>query len=80
MGAAATGASSSNGTGVHSVSVYGTAVFDYALTIGLAVLVTAWTSVPLAITTIACLVLSMLAHAAFGVDTRTMRWIRGARD
>ena len=67
-----------NGKGIHGPSIYGTAIFDYALTIVLAVLITAWTRVPLVITTIACMALALAAHAAFGIDTRTMRWLRGA--
>jgi hypothetical protein len=62
--------------GVHALSLYGTALFDYALTIAAAVLATASTGVPLVLTTIAMLVLSLAAHAAFGIDTRTMRWLR----
>jgi hypothetical protein len=62
--------------GVHALSLYGTALFDYALTIAAAVLATAGTGIPLVLTTISMLVLSLAAHAAFGIDTRTMRWLR----
>jgi hypothetical protein len=67
-----------NGKGIHAPSIYGTAVVDYALTIGLAIAVTAWTKIPLVLTTIACMVLSLIAHAMLGIDTRAIRWIRGA--
>ena len=62
--------------GVHALSLYGTALFDYALTIAAAVLATASTGVPLVLTTVAMMLLSLAAHAAFGVETRTIRWIR----
>jgi hypothetical protein len=64
------------GEGIHAPSVVDTAVVDYAMTLALAVLVTYTTKVPLVLTTIACMLLSIGAHAALGIDTRTMRWIR----
>jgi hypothetical protein len=67
-----------NGKGIHAPSIYGTAAVDYALTIGLAVAVTALTKIPLVLTTIACMVLSLIAHVVFGIDTRAILWIRGA--
>jgi hypothetical protein len=68
-----------NAKGIHAPSIYGTAIVDYALTIGLAVAITAWTQIPLVITTIACMALSLLAHVLFGIDTRTTRWLRGVK-
>ena len=63
--------------GVHAPSFLGTAVVDYALTLALAMLATAATGVPVVLTTIAAMVLSLVVHAAVGADTRTMRWIDG---
>jgi hypothetical protein len=68
------------GKGVHAFSIYGTAVVDYALTIALAVMITAWTKVPLVLTTIVCMIAAVVVHAAAGTDTRTMRWIKRALD
>ena len=64
--------------GIHRPSLVDTAVVDYALTIALAVVVTRYTKIPLVLTTIACMLLAIGVHAAFRVDTRTMRWLRKA--
>ncbi len=64
------------GEGIHAPSFLDTAAVDYTLTLALAVLVTYLTKVPLVLTTIACMLLAIGAHAAFGIDTRTMRWLR----
>jgi hypothetical protein len=64
------------GEGVHKLTFAGTAVVDYVATLALAVCVTLATRVPLVLTTAACMLLSVVAHAAFGVDTRAMRWLR----
>ena len=62
--------------GIHAPSVLGTAVFDYALTLALAIFGTAATGVPIVLTTNAAMVLSLVVHAAVDADTRTMRWIK----
>ncbi len=62
--------------GVHAHTLCGTAIVDYVMTLALAMATTAATGVPVVLTTIAAMVLSVVAHAAFGVDTRTMRWIK----
>ncbi len=63
--------------GIHKCSFLDTAVLDYVLTLALAAVVTRLTGIPLVLTTAACMLVSVAAHAAFGVDTRTMRWLRG---
>jgi hypothetical protein len=62
--------------GIHAHSFLGTAVVDYVLTLALAMFGTAVTGVPVVLTTIAAMVLSLIVHAAFDADTRTMRWIK----
>jgi hypothetical protein len=62
--------------GIHTHSFLGTAVVDYVLTLALAMFGTAVTGVPVVLTTIAAMVLSLTVHAAFDADTRTMRWIK----
>lgn len=63
--------------GVHAPTLAGTAVVDYAMTLVLALTTTRLTGVPLPLTTAACMLLGVLAHAAFNVNTRTARWLRG---
>jgi hypothetical protein len=63
--------------GIHKLSFLDTAVLDYVLTLALAAVVTRVTRVPLVLTTAACMVLAVAVHAALGIDTRTMRWLRG---
>ena len=62
--------------GVHSHTFLGTAIVDYLMTLALAMATTALTGVPIVLTTIAAMVLSVVVHAAFRVDTRTLRWIK----
>ncbi len=62
--------------GTHGPTIVGTSILDYALTIALAIVVTKVTNVPLVLTTSACMMLSVGVHAAFGVDTATVLWIK----
>lgn len=62
--------------GVHAPSVAGTAVVDYVLTLLLALATTKATGVPLPLTTATWMVLGVVVHAAFKVETRTGRWLR----
>ena len=55
-----------------------TAIVDYAMTLVLALAATKLTGVPLPLSTAACMLLGVLAHAVFKVDTRAARWLRGA--
>ena len=59
--------------GVHAPSA---AVADYVRTLVLSIATTKATGVPLPLSTAACMVLGVVVHAAFKVDTRTARWIR----
>jgi hypothetical protein len=65
-------------SGVHAPTLAGTAIVDYAMTLVLALATTKLTGVPLPLTTAACMLLGVLAHAVFKVDTRAARWLRGA--
>ena len=62
--------------GVHAHTFLGTAIVDYVMTLALAMATTALTGIPVVLTTIAAMVLSIVVHAAFRVDTRTLRWIK----
>ena len=64
--------------GVHAHTFLGTAIVDYLMTLALAMATTALTGVPVVLTTIAAMVLSIAVHAAFRVDTRTLRWMKGS--
>jgi hypothetical protein len=61
------------GQGVHALKFKGTSLVDYFLTIVLAFLITAATGWPLVLTTIGALVLGVLLHALFGVNTETVK-------
>lgn len=63
-------------TGVHSYRMVGdTAAVDYFGTIGLAMLLTWATNIPLDLATIFMFVVSILLHALFCVPTNTIRWL-----
>ena len=63
-------------TGVHSYRMVGdTAAVDYFGTIGLAMLLTWTTNIPLDIATIVMFVASILLHALFCVPTNATRWM-----
>ena len=61
------------GQGVHALKFKGTSLVDYFLTIVLAFLVTAATGWPLVLTTIGALVLGVILHTLFGVNTKTVK-------
>lgn len=60
-------------TGAHALRVFDIAIVDYLLTIILAVLTTGLTKVPVPLTTIGWLLIAMLLHMLFGVETNTMK-------
>jgi hypothetical protein len=64
------------GQGVHAIKFKGTSLVDYFLTIVLAFLITAATGWPLVLTTIGALVLGVILHALFGVNTETVKALR----
>jgi hypothetical protein len=62
-------------TGFHSVRFLGTALGDYILTILLAIIITWITKIPLVITTIICLVVGVILHMLFGVNTGAVKFL-----
>jgi len=61
------------GQGVHALKFKGTSLVDYFLTIVLAFLITAATGWPLVLTTIGALILGIILHTLFGVNTETIK-------
>ena len=62
------------GTGAHALRLFDIAIVDYLLTIIVAVLTTGLTKVPISITTIGWLLVSILFHMLFGVESNDMKW------
>jgi len=60
-------------TGVHALKFKGTSLVDYSLSIALAFLITALTSWPLVLTTIGVLLIGIILHILFGVNTETVK-------
>ncbi len=52
-----------------------TAIVDYVLTIGVSFLTSYWTDIPLTVTTIGWLIIGVIAHVLFGVETATTRFL-----
>jgi hypothetical protein len=63
------------GKGVHSYRFLNTALVDYSLTILGAILLTYLTDIPLVITTIGLLVLGLILHYLFGVNTNSLKYL-----
>lgn len=63
------------GTGIHKYRFMGTAIVDYILAIILAIAITYITKIPLVITTILSLLLGIVAHLLFEVETSTTKSI-----
>ena len=63
------------GTGVHSYRILDTAVVDYVMTLAGAVLLTKVTKIPLVLTTILLLVLGIVFHVLFGVNTNSVKFL-----
>lgn len=63
-------------TGVHRFRFLDTSVFDYLITIALAVIFTKVTKVPLVISTILMFVLGIIIHMLFGVNTNAVKYLR----
>jgi len=63
--------------GVHKWRIMGDiAAFDYFGTILLAILTTWFTKVPIEVTTIIWMLISVLSHYLFGVETSTIKWLK----
>lgn len=60
------------GEGLHAPKFEGTSCVDYALTVGLAALVTRLTGWPLVLTTVGAFAAGVVAHTLCGVPTRAV--------
>ena len=60
-------------TGVHATRFLDTALVDYKLTIVLAIVTTYFTKIPLVLTTIGWLIIGLICHILFGVETNTVK-------
>ena len=63
------------GKGAHKYRFLNTALVDYILTILGAILITYLTDIPLVLTTIGLLVLGIIFHYLFGVNTNTLKYL-----
>ena len=63
------------GTGVHQYRFFGLAGVDYLLTLLVAMATTWATGTPLVLTTVGWLLLGLLFHVLFGVNTHAVRWL-----
>ena len=63
------------GEGVHKYRFLNVAVVDYYLTIVFAMFITYITDIPLLLTTACLLLLSILFHYLFGVQTNTLKYL-----
>ena len=62
-------------TGVHSYRILDCAIFDYILTILLAIITTLVTKIPFVLTTILMFIVGIICHILFGVETNTIRFL-----
>lgn len=63
------------GKGTHSYRFLDTAIVDYILSIILAMTITYYSKIPLVLTTISVLIVGILLHMLFGVNTNTIEYI-----
>jgi len=63
-------------TGIHSFRFFDMAIFDYIFSILGAILITFLTKIPLVITTILVLVLGIILHMLFGVETQAVKFLK----
>ncbi len=61
--------------GLHKYRFLNTAIVDYIMTIGLASATTYFTKIPLVLTTIVWLIVSIILHILFGVKTNTTKYL-----
>lgn len=64
------------GTGVHKYRLLKSAGVDYILSILLAMVLTYFTKVPLVLMTIIVLIVGIILHTLFGVNTETVKYLR----
>ena len=63
------------GKGVHQYKFLNTALVDYVVTILGAILLTYLTDIPLVLTTIGILILGVVCHILFGVETNVTKYL-----
>lgn len=63
------------GKGAHRYRFLNTAIVDYILSIILASVITYYTKIPLVLTTISVLIVGILLHMLFDVDTNTIKYL-----
>ena len=63
------------GKGVHSTRFLNLALVDYILTIIAAIITSFITHIPLVLTTIIWLILGIILHVLFGVETDSVRFL-----
>ena len=61
--------------GVHQYRLLNTAIVDYILSLIGAVVITYFTSIPLVLTTIFILIIGIILHMLFGVETNTIKFL-----
>ena len=63
------------GKGVHRFRFADTAIVDYTLTLLAAITTSLLTGIPLVLTTISWLILGIVLHILFGVQTSTLKYL-----
>tara|TARA_B110000967_G_C18892005_1_gene568051 strand:+ start:1827 stop:2063 length:237 start_codon:yes stop_codon:yes gene_type:complete len=63
------------GTGIHKYKFMGTSLVDYFMSIVGAFIITYYTKVPLVITTIGILLVGILLHWLFQINTEVLKFI-----
>lgn len=61
--------------GVHSYKIAGSAIVDYILTIIASILIAYFTKFPLVLTTIVLLILGIILHTMFGINTHSVKFL-----
>ena len=61
--------------GIHKYRFLNTAIIDYILTIIIACITTYFSNIPLVLTTIMWLVIGIILHILFGVETNTLKYL-----
>ena len=62
-------------TGLHKFRFNNTAIFDYIITIIIAMLTSYFSNIPLVISTIGWLLIGFILHIIFGVQTHTLTYL-----
>ena len=62
-------------TGIHKIKLRDTSMIDYLGTILIAIIISYYTEIPLVITTIFILLLGMILHLLFGVNTSSLKYL-----